>query len=118
MQTTAWLIKLPVATGWWRGLGLLANTFAVESFINELAAAANLDPLEFRLRHLPDSEKGQRRSRCFAGGCKHANWGAAQPDGHTLGLAMGYDVGTISVEIAEASLQDSRDSRPQGDRCR
>jgi isoquinoline 1-oxidoreductase beta subunit len=108
LQTIAWLVKLPVATGWWRGLGLLANTFAVESFIDELATAANLDPLEFRLRHLPDSEKGQRMRTALQAAAERANWGTTLPQGHALGLAMGYDVGTISVEIAEASFEDGQ----------
>ena len=61
--TTAWLPELPLATGWWRGLGLLANTFAIESFMDELAYAAGDDPVSFRLNHLPNDETGQRRKR-------------------------------------------------------
>jgi nicotinate dehydrogenase subunit B len=38
-----------------RGLGAVPNTFANESFIDELAAAANADPLAFRKRHLRDA---------------------------------------------------------------
>ena len=37
-----------------RSLGAMANTFANESFMDELAASAGADPLEFRLRHLND----------------------------------------------------------------
>jgi CO/xanthine dehydrogenase Mo-binding subunit len=37
-----------------RGLGSPANTFAIESFMDELAAAAGVDPIAFRLRHLRD----------------------------------------------------------------
>jgi nicotinate dehydrogenase subunit B len=37
-----------------RSLGAYANVFAIESFIDELAAAANTDPIEFRLKHLED----------------------------------------------------------------
>ena len=37
-----------------RGLGSYANIFAIESFMDELAFAAGIDPLEFRLRNLAD----------------------------------------------------------------
>ncbi|MFT5087000.1 MAG: nicotinate dehydrogenase subunit B [Planctomycetota bacterium] len=37
-----------------RGLGAYGNVFAIESFMDELALAAKVDPLEFRLRHLED----------------------------------------------------------------
>ena len=31
------MVKLPLRTGWWRGLGLLPNIFAIESFIDGMA---------------------------------------------------------------------------------
>jgi isoquinoline 1-oxidoreductase beta subunit len=86
----------------------MANTFAVESFIDELAAAASLDPLEFRLRHLPDNEKGQRIRGALQAAAEKANWGTALPAGRVHGLAMSYDVGTIIVEIAEVSVENGQ----------
>ncbi|WP_454765897.1 molybdopterin cofactor-binding domain-containing protein [Cupriavidus campinensis] len=40
---------------WLRGVSALPNTFAHESFIDELASMCGADPLAFRLRHLPDT---------------------------------------------------------------
>jgi CO/xanthine dehydrogenase Mo-binding subunit len=54
-----WLAGLPLRTSAMRSLGGAANTFANESFIDELATAAQIDPLEFRLRS--DGPTGHRR---------------------------------------------------------
>ena len=43
-----------VRASWLRGVSALPNTFAHESFIDELAADAGVDPVEFRLQHLTD----------------------------------------------------------------
>ena len=45
----------PFRTSALRGLGAYANVFALESFMDELAHAARVDPVEFRLRHLEDT---------------------------------------------------------------
>jgi CO/xanthine dehydrogenase Mo-binding subunit len=44
-------VRLPMPTGPWRGLGAAPNTYAVECAIDELARAANINPIEFRVRH-------------------------------------------------------------------
>jgi nicotinate dehydrogenase subunit B len=50
-----WLKDAPLRPAPIRSPGKPANCFAVESFIDELAAAAGLDPIEFRLRGLADT---------------------------------------------------------------
>jgi CO/xanthine dehydrogenase Mo-binding subunit len=49
---------LPLRTSALRALGAYGNVFAIESFMDELAEEAGLDPVEFRLRHLED-ERGE-----------------------------------------------------------
>lgn len=54
-RVTNRLIKrMPLRVSALRALGATANVFAIESFMDELAAAAGADPVEFRLRHLKD----------------------------------------------------------------
>jgi CO/xanthine dehydrogenase Mo-binding subunit len=49
-----WLSNSPIRVSALRSLGAMANTFANESFMDELAYAAEVDPLQFRLNHLDD----------------------------------------------------------------
>ena len=52
--TKHFIHEMPVRVSALRSLGAYANVFAIESFIDELAQAGNIDPLEIRLRHLKD----------------------------------------------------------------
>jgi CO/xanthine dehydrogenase Mo-binding subunit len=51
------LEKTPFRPSWIRTPGRMQNTYANECFMDELAAAANADPLEFRLRYLDPADK-------------------------------------------------------------
>jgi CO/xanthine dehydrogenase Mo-binding subunit len=52
--TAHWLAETPFRPSWIRTPGRMQNTFANESFVDELAAAVGMDPLDFRLRNLND----------------------------------------------------------------
>lgn len=103
-EVTAWRRPMPVPTGSWRGLGLMANIFAVESFIDELAAAAGMDPLQFRLAHLPDDALGQRLRAALEAAADRAGWGGSLTEGRAQGLACSVDGGTVVAEVADISL--------------
>ena len=101
-------VKLPVPTGAWRGLGLMPNTFALESFMDELALSANTDPLEFRLRHVPDTEDGKRMRRCLEEVATRSDWKTPAPAGHARGIAFSLSTDTAVAMVAEVSVADAQ----------
>lgn len=107
-QMVSYRTPLPVRTGPWRGLGLLANTFAIESFLDELAQAANIDPLQFRLNHLTDSSLSRRFRTALETVAEMANWGGRLPEGHALGLALCLDAQTVVAQIADVSVDNGQ----------
>jgi len=106
-ETTVWRRRMPIPTGAWRGLGLMANVFALESFIDELAHAAGADPLQFRLAHLPQDTLGQRMGAVLEAAAQRAGWGKSQPEGWAQGIACSSDGGTVVAEVAEISLDQN-----------
>ncbi len=104
-RAQAWRTEIPIRTGWWRGLGLLANTFAIESFMDELAHASGTDPLQFRLQHLPDGALGMRYQTVLETLGDKSDWESAPPAGRARGLAICNDVKTIVGQVAEVSIE-------------
>jgi len=95
----------PFATGAWRAPANNTNTFARESHIDALAAAAGIDPLEFRLANLAD----ERMLRVLRAAAERFAWTPAQaPSGRGFGIALGIDAGTYVALLAEAEV--SRES--------
>jgi CO/xanthine dehydrogenase Mo-binding subunit len=64
--TAHWLAGAPLRPSNLRAPGKVANCFAVESFVDQLAAAAKMDPVEFRLRDLADPRGVAVLKRCAA----------------------------------------------------
>ncbi len=52
--TSHFIPQMPIRVSALRSLGAYLNVFAIESFMDEMAGAANTDPVEFRLKHLED----------------------------------------------------------------
>jgi len=100
--------SLPVPTGPWRGLGLLPNTFALESFVDELAEAAGADPLQLRLAHLDDEPDARRLAAVLRAAAQMARWDEPLPSGRGRGIACCGDVGTMVAMVAEVDLSGGR----------
>ncbi len=80
------LPERPLHTSAMRGLGAHGNIFAIESFIDELAAMAGVDPVEFRLRHLEDP----RAIAVVRAAAEAAGWDASDAGGEGVGRGMGF----------------------------
>jgi CO/xanthine dehydrogenase Mo-binding subunit len=83
----------PLRSGSYRALASTANTFARESFMDELAAAAGVDPLEFRLRHLAND----RLRAVLLAAVERFGWKSARnasPQDTGIGLACGTEKGS------------------------
>ncbi|HEY1756387.1 MAG TPA: molybdopterin cofactor-binding domain-containing protein [Bryobacteraceae bacterium] len=84
-------------TGPLRSPARLQNTFAHESFMDELAARAHADPVEFRLRHL----RNERLIAVLKGAAKAANWEtrpSPKPGNRKTGIAAGRGVACVAYE--------------------
>ena len=95
------LLAMPIRTSSLRSLGAFLNVFAIESFMDELAAAAGADPVEFRLAHLADPRgrrvieqaaqmSGWAAGRVAPAGGRHRAWPGLRPvQGHLRVLRGG-----------------------------
>ena len=94
-----------VPTGYWRSVGASQNAFVIESFIDELAATAKVDPIEFRLRLLG---KSPRHGAVLERAAAMAGWARPAPAGRFRGVALYYAHGGWAAQIAEVSIADGK----------
>lgn len=90
-----------VPFGAWRSVDHSAHAFFTESFVDELAVAANKDGYEFRhslLNHQP------RVQKVLETAAKMAGWGADLPNGWGRGIALHASFGTIVAQVAVVDL--------------
>ncbi len=108
------LVRLPVLTGPWRGLGAGPNLLAIECAISECARVAGADAVQFRLDHIDDP----RLARVLRQVAQAARWNAPSPPpkvGHLRGRgvacgiykSMSYAavVADVEVEIASGAVK-------------
>jgi isoquinoline 1-oxidoreductase subunit beta len=99
------LVRLPVYTGPWRGLGAGPNGFAIESAIDECARQAGADPLQFRLDHIGD-ERLSRALRTVAQACGWPQALQSTPEARRgRGVACGiYKAMSHAAVVAEVEV--------------
>ncbi len=96
----------PVPVGPWRSVYSSQGFFATEAFLDEVAAEAGRDPLEFRLELLDEDPRMQAVLKAAAEGIE---WGRERPEGRGLGIACSYCFGgrvahAVEVEVNSRGL--------------
>ena len=91
----------PVPTGFWRGVGPAHNIFVVESFIDELAAAAGKDPVAYRSALLKDNPRALAVLRLAA---DKAGWGKPLPKGQGRGVSLQHVFGTYMALVTDVAV--------------
>ncbi|MBV8495955.1 MAG: xanthine dehydrogenase family protein molybdopterin-binding subunit, partial [Gammaproteobacteria bacterium] len=96
-----------VPTSWWRGVGPTRGIFVIESFIDELAAAAHQDPVQYR-RALVKSPRMQAVLDLAA---DRAGWGTTLPAGRGRGVSIQFAMGSYLAQVAEVSVSPAGEVR-------
>ena len=93
-------VPLVLRSGSYRGLAATANHFARETHMDMLALAANLDPLEFRLKNASDP----RLRAVLEAAAKSFGWPRTRSEGQGFGLAGGHEKGSYVATCAEVNV--------------
>jgi len=85
----------------WRAVGHVFNVFAIESFVDEMARAQGMDPIDFRLRHMSITPRARTLFEIVA---RMSDWTAARPEGRAVGVSISERSGSLGAGVAEISL--------------
>lgn len=111
-SVSVWNTDVPIPITIWRAVGMFPNTFAIESFINELAHKVGKDAIDFRLDMLTDKEDKiiERSRKVLETLIEKSGWKTPKAEGVGRGIAIGNDrksiaAAAIEVEIIEGKIK-------------
>lgn len=90
-----------IPVGFWRSVNHSFSAFAIESFIDELASAADQDPYEYRRALLANAPRHRAALELAA---TRAGWGSAPPPGVSRGIAVHKAFESYVAQVAEVSV--------------
>jgi isoquinoline 1-oxidoreductase beta subunit len=90
-----------IPTAFWRSVGPSHTVFVVESFVDELAAAAKQDPVAYRLSLL---DKAPRARAVLALAAEKAGWGEPLPQRVGRGVSLQFVFATYMAQVAEVEV--------------
>jgi isoquinoline 1-oxidoreductase beta subunit len=104
MQVSVHHPEVAVPVLWWRSVGHSHTAFVMETLIDELAAAAKMDPIAFRLALLDPAHKRHRAALTLVR--DKSGWGKSPvPKGRARGVALHESFDSVCAQVAEVSLE-------------
>jgi isoquinoline 1-oxidoreductase beta subunit len=88
----------------WRAVGHVFNVFAIESFVDQMALDANMDPIQFRLERMNATPRARA---VFEKVAQMSDWKAPRPQGRALGVSVSERSGSLGAGVAEVSIDKS-----------
>ena len=85
----------------WRSVGHVFNVFAIESFVDQMAAEAGIDSIKFRIENMNATPRTRALLEKVA---EMSDWQAPRPQGRALGLSLSDRSGSQGAGVAEVSL--------------
>jgi isoquinoline 1-oxidoreductase beta subunit len=97
-----------IPTAFWRSVGPSHSVFVVESFMDELAATAKKDPVDYRQALLDQAPRARAVLQLAA---EKAGWGQPLPEGSGRGVALQFVFGTYMAQVAEVEVSKDGEVR-------
>jgi isoquinoline 1-oxidoreductase beta subunit len=116
VKLTSTNLPVHILNGAWRGPCYNSHAFTVETFIDECAVAAGIDPLDYRLKLLANWDKPW--NDCLKIAAHKADWGAKLPKGEGLGIAIScwpvanvHKNGSVVATVARVKISQAGELR-------
>ncbi len=104
------VVDIPVPLSAWRAIATSFTGYWMESFIDELAEAAGMDPLAFRLLNLPSDSRARPVLERAA---EMADWNDPAPDSVHRGISVVGSYGSMVAQVAEVTMAGDRVTVPR-----
>jgi isoquinoline 1-oxidoreductase beta subunit len=101
LRVSAHMAEVGVPTLWWRSVGSTHTAFSTETFLDQLAEVAGVDPLEIRRKLL---QKHPRHLGVLELAAEKAGWGTPLPEGRARGLAVHESFKSFVAHVVEVSV--------------
>ena len=105
LKVSATNVSTPVPLWYWRAVYNSQNPFVVESFVDEMAAAAKKDPIDFRLEMMDEESRLVNVLKLVR---EKSDWNKKLPEGSGRGVAISAGYGSFNAQVAEVTIVNNR----------